>query len=217
MALELIPSILLQEETSVRTRIESLQNLVEWIQLDVLDNTLYSNTSWADAGVIREWNLSCKLELDLMVADPEKVIENWKDVAAFQRAIWHIEADIDHKFLIDHVRSLGREVGLSIAPGTSLQKLEPYLSQIDRVLILGVKPGWSGQAMIPETLKTVQALTECQPHPVIAFDGGINEETFAQIVIAGAQALCPNSWIFQYPPVQQRLEEIRAKLEKLKK
>ena len=214
MAPELIPSILLQDEASVRERMASLNGLIDWAQVDILDNTLYTNTTWADPAIIKTWNTPYKLELHLMVTDPKLHIEAWKEVPAFQRAVWHIETDIDHHALIQYTRSLGKEVGLSIAPGTRIEALTPYLNLIDRVLVLGVNPGWSGQAMIPSTLETVRALTSTTPHPVIAFDGGINDDTIDALLEAGTEAICPNSWIFKYPPIKERLEMIHGKLNK---
>jgi ribulose-phosphate 3-epimerase len=120
--------------------------------------------------------------------------------------------NIDHHALIQYTRSLGKEVGLSIAPGTRIEALTPYLNLIDRILVLGVNPGWSGQAMIPSTLETVRALISTTPHPVIAFDGGINDDTIDALLEAGIEAICPNSWIFKHPPIKERIEMIHGKL-----
>lgn len=212
MAPELIPSILCQTEKEVHERLNSITDLVEWVQLDVLDNTLYQNITWADPDVVKTWNLACAIELDLMVADPGKAIEAWKDVSSFKRAIWHIEAPIDHRALIKEVRLLGKEVGLSLAPDTDIATLEPYLSLVDRILVLGVQPGWSGQTLIAKTIETVHKLTSRTPHPVIAFDGGISDDTLPVLLEAGVEALCPNSLIFKHPPIKERIEAIRARL-----
>lgn len=214
MAPELIPSILFPDEKTVRERIGSIQELVEWVQLDVLDDTLYANTSWADAKTVDSWNLPCNVELHLMVSDPQSVIEAWQQVTCFRRALWHVEAPINHKALIKTVKQLGRQAGLCLSPNTPLSHLEPYLSLIDRVLVLGVQPGWSGQALIPHTLETVRALVSREPHPTIAFDGGIADDTISLLLEAGAEAICPNSWVFKHPPIPERIEWIRGKLQK---
>lgn len=215
MAPELIPSILCQTEDEVRTRLQLVENLVDWVQLDVLDGSLYANHTWADPGVVGGWRVTCSLELDLMVSNPRQWIQAWRQVPAFGRAIWHIEAPIDHQALIHEVREMGKQVGLSIGPGTPLSALEPFLPSIDRVLVLGVKPGWSGQNLIPETLNTVRSLAHHPSRPLIAFDGGITEDNLSLLMEAGVQAICPNSLLFQHPPLPERVAYIRAKLEAL--
>lgn len=214
MAPELIPALLCQDEETFRERLELVDGLVDWIQLDILDNTLYPNTCWADPAVIETLPIQSNLELHLMVSDPGSIIEAWKDVTNFQRAIWHIEAPIDHHALIRHAKAQGLQVGLAIAPNTPIDQLLPYLKEIDRVLILGVEPGRSGQPLVATALKTVQTLSSMDAHPVIAFDGGVADETLPRILKAGADAICAASLIFNHPPIDQRIEEIRGRLAK---
>jgi ribulose-phosphate 3-epimerase len=214
MAPELIPALLCENETSFRDRLMLLEQEVPWVQIDVLDGTLYPNQSWADPNIVSAWDIHPSLELHLMVQDPEFIIDQWKNSLNFKRAIWHIEANIDHAALIQKVHNMGREVGLAMAPNTPLEALTPYLENIDRVLILGVEPGWSGQTLIPKTLEKVQALKTRSPHPVIEFDGGVTDETLEGIIQAGAESICVASLIFKHPPVVERIRAIRAKLEK---
>lgn len=214
MAPELIPALLCHNEESFRTRLEDVDGLVEWVQIDVIDHTLYPNQSWADPVVIETWPIQSNLELHLMVSDPGSIIHAWKDVTNFKRAIWHVEATIDHHALIRETKKQGLEVGLAIAPSTPLDQLFPYLKDIDRVLVLGVEPGKSGQTLIPKTLKTVQELSSIHHHPIIAFDGGVTDETLPHILKAGAEAICAASLIFNHPPIHERLEEIRGRMTK---
>lgn len=214
MAPELIPALLCQDETSFHDRLNLVDTEVPWVQVDILDGTLYANHSWADPHVISTWHLNTSLELHIMVEDPAHIINTWNIVPTFKRAIWHIEAKIDHASLIQSVRNAGREVGLAIAPSTPLEILTPYLADIDRVLVLGVEPGWSGRPLIPASLEHVRHLQKQTPHPIISFDGGVTQETLSGIIHAGAECICASSLIFNHPPIPERLQEIRAKLEK---
>ncbi len=214
MAPELIPALLCQDETSFHDRLSLVDAQAPWVQIDILDGTLYANHSWADPHIISTWHLNSSLELHIMVEDPAHVIDTWNIIPTFKRAIWHIEAKIDHASLIQAVRNTGREVGLAIAPSTPLETLSPYLADIDRVLVLGVEPGWSGQSLIPTSLERIRQLHQQIPHPTISFDGGVTEETLPGIIQAGAESICASSLIFKHPPIAERLQEIRAKLEK---
>ncbi len=212
MAPELIPALLCQDQDTFLSRLELIDDLVDWIQLDILDSTLYPNQCWADPVVIETLPIQSHLELHLMVANPQAMIETWKNVINVQRVIWHIEASVDHKTLIRDVKKSGYQVGLAIAPSTPLERLLPFLKEIDRVLVLGVSPGKSGQTLIPSALKTVQDISSLEHHPVIAFDGGVSDATLPRILTAGAEAICAASLIFDHPPIPERIEEIRGKL-----
>lgn len=214
MAPELIPALLCENETSFRDQLTLVEQEVSWVQIDILDGTLYPNQSWADPNVMSAWDIRPSLELHIMVQDPERIIEQWKNSLNFKRAIWHVEANIDHAALIQKVRDMGHEVGLAIAPSTSPDALTPYLESIDRVLILGVEPGWSGQALIPETLEKVHVLKTRSPRSMIEFDGGVTDETLEKIIQTGVQSICAASLIFKHPPVTERIKAIRAKLQK---
>ena len=212
MVPELIPALLCQDEDAFRERLALVDGVVEWIQLDILDGTLYPNTCWADPAVIEAWPIQSNLELHLMVADPAAAIAGWEGVMNIQRVIWHIEAAIDHKALILEAKKRGYQVGLAIAPSTPIDQILPYLKHIDRVLVLGVEPGRSGQTLIPMSLKNVQTLASIERHPVIAFDGGVADNTLPSIVNAGVEAICAASLIFNHTPVDKRIEEIRDRL-----
>lgn len=194
------------------TKLNALQGLVDWAQVDVLDGTLYANQSWYEASFFQTQSLSFSLELHLMVNDPAAIIESWRDVPSFKRVIWHIEAPIDHEALVKRVHGMGLEAGLALAPSTSLDRLTPYLHDIERVLVLGVEPGWSGQPLVPRALDIARALSQQHSHPVIAFDGGVSDATLPQILEAGVEAVCAASLLFTHPPLDQRIREIRAKL-----
>lgn len=212
MAREFIPALLCQDRETMEKKLEALQGLVEWAQVDVLDGTLYANTSWYEAAFFREHPTSFLLELHLMVNDPEAVIQDWKDVPGFKRALWHVEAPIDHRVLIERVHELGLEAGLAIAPSTPIDRLIPYLEDVERILVLGVEPGWSGQPLVQKSLETVRFLSAQTTHPVIAFDGGVSEETLPELLNAGVEAVCAASFLFNYPPLHERIAEIRAKI-----
>jgi ribulose-phosphate 3-epimerase len=95
---------------------------------------------------------------NLICKDPARVIEEWKSVARCKRIIWHVEAPIDHLDLILKCKDMGKEVGLSISPKTSLIELAAFLHRIDVVLVMGVEPGSSGQSMLPETVDRVDGI-----------------------------------------------------------
>lgn len=66
----------------------------------------------------------------------------------------------------------------------------------DGVLILGVFPGPSGQAMKPEVINKIKYLRENNPEMVIEIDGGVNLETAKRAKTAGANLFVAGNFIF---------------------
>lgn len=212
MKTEIIPGVLEKTATNVHAKLKQLEGNVAWIQLDVLDQTLVRQTSWHDAKTFKQWNPRLKVELHLMVDDPAKIIHAWKNVPAFQRAVWHIEAPAHHLKIIALCRHLKKEIGLAISPDTPLETIIPLLSKIDRVLVMGVYPGKSGQKLLPQTINTVKKLQALAPRLTIAFDGGVTARNLHELTRAGVNSFCVTSAIFKHPPIQTRLKFLKERL-----
>jgi ribulose-phosphate 3-epimerase len=90
--------------------------------------------------------------------------------------------------------------GVAINPGTPIDSIIDVLDICDLVLIMTVNPGWGGQPFIPSSLGKIRDLKtklNARNHNVmIEVDGGINADTGAQCVKAGATALVAGSYIF---------------------
>lgn len=52
--------------------------------------------------------------------------------------------------LIEKIRDAEMHVGMAIKPGTPVEHVFPYASELDLVLILTVEPGFGGQAFMED-------------------------------------------------------------------
>lgn len=195
---EILPTILEKDAETCRARLKTAETASKWVQWDIMDGKFVPNTSWHDVDVVKQWTIHAKVELDLMVEDPIAVIARWQNVHAVRRIIWHVEVDIDHEKLIHELKEQGREVGLAISPETSLMDLTPYLDLIDVVQVMGVKPGWSGQELLPNTTERVQTIHRMQPEVTISVDGGVNAKNILALAKAGATHFCMNKAFYTH-------------------
>ncbi len=196
---EILPTILEQDAEAAKTKLRVAETASKWIQWDMIDGKFAPNTTWYDASTVKQWTVHAKIELDLMVEDPATVIAQWQSVPFFRRAVWHIEADIDHSALIRQVKDQGRDVGLAINPTTSLMDLVPYLDLVDMIQVMGVEPGFSGQGLLPGTAERITTIHRMQPELVISVDGGVNAKTLLPLAKAGATRFCMNSAFYTHP------------------
>jgi len=136
----------------------------------------------------------------LMVERPLTLFEDFASAGA-DIVTAHVEALDDPAEALKHAQALGLKAGLAVNPATPVHEVFPYLESLDRVLIMSVNPGWSGQEFLEEALPKIEsARTEIDRHGLsveVEVDGGINGRTGPRCVEAGATVLAAASSIFK--------------------
>jgi ribulose-phosphate 3-epimerase len=171
------------------------------VHVDVMDGHFVPNLSMG-AVVVKGLRPVTKLPLEvhLMVEDPGRFLDGFVKAGA-DTLIVHLEVLPDPRPMIDHIRnSLGKKVGLAFNPDLAVEKVEPYLRDIDLALCMTVFPGFGGQAYIPEStqrIKQLRALVD-QHNPAceIEVDGGIDARTIGEAAAAGANVFVAGTAVF---------------------
>ncbi len=125
----------------------------DWLHLDVMDFHFVPNLTvgpMVAASLRKETDLP--IDAHLMVTDPVALARPFAE-AGVDWITFHVEAVADPARAAREIRGMGVKVGVSLKPGTPLEALEPCLGEVDLVLVMGVEPGFGGQAWIPETLE----------------------------------------------------------------
>ena len=143
------------------------------------------------------------MDVHLMVQEPIRYIEDFQKAGADLVTI-HLEACRDVKETIEKIRLCGLKAGLSICPETEALAVEPYLKDVDMILVMGVHPGFGGQKFIPESLdkiRSIRQMIEEQGLSVdIEVDGGIYLTNVRQVLDAGANVIVAGSAVFGGDP-----------------
>lgn len=138
-------------------------------------------------------------DVHLMISHPLAYAEPFAKAGA-TLFNFHLECEDDIRQTLDTVKALGCKVGLTIKPGTPAEALEPYLDELDLVLVMSVEPGFGGQKFMPsalEKLRWLKAQREARgAHFLLEVDGGVDDTTAPLCVEAGADILVAGSAVF---------------------
>jgi ribulose-phosphate 3-epimerase len=200
--IKISPSILSADFSQLGEEIKRLEEAgADLIHVDVMDGHFVPNLTIGPPVIkVLKKNCSIKFDVHLMISPVHKYIESYSDAGADIITI-HPEATEDLSASINKIRELKKKVGLSLNPETGVSVIKNYLSRIDLVLIMSVKPGFGGQKFMPEVLDKIKELKKIQKDKGIDFDieidGGINFENAKIAIEAGANILVSGTTIFK--------------------
>jgi ribulose-phosphate 3-epimerase len=187
----------------------------DWLHLDIMDGHFVPNLSFGPA-VVRALRPLTRLFFDvhLMCSKPEILLEPFAKAGADQIKV-HVELGEALTPLLWKIKSLGKKVGLAINPPTSISLVQPYLEQIDSLLIMTVNPGFGGQSFIYETLPKIQQAYAWRRERDLSYhigvDGGIDFKTAPECARAGADTFISGTTLFS----QRNLGAAVRKMRKL--
>jgi len=217
MELILSPSILAADFFELGKQIKMVEEAgVKYLHIDVMDGNYVKNISFG-LPVIKSIRSRSNLVFDthLMVVEPIRMLEDYRDAGADIITV-HAEACSDLAATISRIKEMGLKAGVSLNPGTPLDKLDPVLNSVDMVLLMSVVPGAGGQAFIPSTLQKIRDLREKAEKTGavidIEVDGGIYVDNVMDVLMAGANVIVSGTSIFH----GDILENIRKYNEKFR-
>lgn len=168
----------------------------EWVHCDIMDGHFVPNISYG-IPIVKAVRPATKKVVDchLMIEHPELYVEAFAAAGADMITV-HQEACVHLDRQLAQIHDLGCKAGVALNPATPVETLVDILHAVDMVLIMSVNPGFGGQKFIPQALDKVRRLRALAPDLLIQVDGGVNAETGAELVAAGADVLVAGSYVF---------------------
>jgi ribulose-phosphate 3-epimerase len=198
---ELLPSILSADFSRLGSEVEAAERGGgSAIHIDIMDGHFVPNLTMGPP-LVKSLRKVTKLPFDchMMIDNPADFVEefaaagvNWMSV--HYEACRHLHRTLE--MIADH----GMEPAVVINPATRPDLLVEILPMVHHVLVMSVNPGFGGQKFIPFSLDKIRQVAELRADMGLKFrievDGGVAEDTIAQVVEAGADLLVAGSAVF---------------------
>src|SRR5574344_1152901 len=202
---------------SVLEYTKEIQNYADFLHCDICDG-IYNQKKCFSPEICKEINSISTIPLDchLMTKDSlqnaKTYIENGANILTAQIESFNDEKNVNEfiDFVKPHNATL---VGLSLEPQTNIEKVFPFLTKLDVVLLMSVKSGASGQQFEIQTIKKIKDIREYREqnklHFLIEVDGGVNAQNASDIKLAGADIVVSGSYVFSSIDKKNAIEKIK--------
>ena len=171
------------------------------LHIDVMDGVFVPNISFGFPVIEAIARKAEKpLDVHLMIVDPGRYVNQVRDCgAAIMNVHWEACTHLDR--VIQHIHQAGMKAAVTLNPATPVHFLEDIIEELDMVLLMSVNPGFAAQKFIKGTVRKVAQLRQLidarQSKALIEVDGGINLETGAEVVAAGADVLVAGNFVLK--------------------
>ena len=204
------PSILSADFSILKEEIQKLDE-ADYIHIDVMDGNFVPNLTFGPKLIkdIRKYTDKV-FDVHLMVNNPENYIDSMAEAGADIITI-HYESCIHVDRVITRIKDKGLKAGLTLVPSTNENVLQYLLDKLDLILVMSVNPGFGGQKFLYSQLDKIRNIKKMigNKNIEIEVDGGINEETYKQVIEAGADVLVAGSYVFNSNDYNEAIRKLK--------
>ena len=217
MGIQISPSVLNADLSSLADEVRRVQVAADWIHLDVMDNHFVPNLTFGlpvVESLLRQ--IEVPADCHLMIADPDRWAPGYAEAGAGS-VTFHVEAADKPRMVAKDIRAAGARAGVAVKPATPLSAIADVLPFTDMILVMTVEPGFGGQAFMAEMMPKVREarrLADAADVEIwVQVDGGIGPDSIEMAAAAGADVFVAGSAVYRSPEPVLMIEQLRAAAE----
>ena len=215
MKVEILPSFLAADLGHLADELRRAEaSGADAIHLDIMDPTFVPNMSFGPSIVsfCRKTCPNLYRNVHLMMNRPDLYLDAFADAGA-QTVQVHVEADCDLHAELRRIRGKGLKNAIVLNPETPVERLVPYLGEVDEILVMTVHPGFGGQKFIADCLPKLEFLRARLPGIDLMVDGGVDAATAPLAAKAGANQFVAGSYLFKQADMAAAVADLRRRLD----
>ncbi|MDC0563155.1 ribulose-phosphate 3-epimerase [Candidatus Pelagibacter ubique] len=183
---------------------------VDTLHLDIMDDSFVPSSAFSVSEVN---NFKCEKPKHVHIMS--KNINDYIDrLFNIESISFHYEATSDHQNLIAKIKKKKIKTGLVLKSETQISEVKSLLPLLDRVILMAVPPGFSGQKFIEKTTNKIKELRNLDNNIHIVIDGGMNEETMFEVTSAGANSCVVCSVIIKSDDIKKKILRLKEMCKK---
>ena len=207
------PSILSADFSRLGEEVQAVELAgADRLHIDVMDGHFVPNLT-IGAPVVKSLRKVSTLPLDvhLMVNKPENIIPSFVSAGADSITI-HLESTENPQKVLEQIRQEKVLAGLTLKPATPVEKIFPFLSLLNLVLIMTVEPGFGGQSLLSNQIPKISAVKEELVRQGLSnlpvhVDGGVNHQTLP--LLSSADVLVAGHFIFKHQDYEEAISLLK--------
>jgi ribulose-phosphate 3-epimerase len=185
---------------------ENIYNLSDSIHLDIMDNSFVDNSAF-DVKDINSFDYKRNKHIHIMSKNVEYIIDSIN--VKVESISFHYEATVNYEKISNIIKKKNIIPGIVVNPETQYANFNHILHLFGRVIVMAVKPGFSGQKYIEGTTEKIIQIRNDFRNIELVVDGGMNEQTIFEVTRNGADSVVVCSVIAKSNNCEKKIYDLK--------
>ena len=212
--MKIVPTVFAKNKKEFNLRFNKLIKISKNLQIDFMDGKFVRSKGIKLSDIPNLKKYKNNFEAHLMVSNPGSYVDKLKK-KGFKKIIFHYESLKNLKkieSLIIKIRKAKMKTFIAINPKTKIEKISPFITSVDGILLMGVYPGKEHQKFVSTVYTKIKNLRKISKKVIIQVDGGVNPGNIRRLKKSGVNIANSGSFISDAKNPKSAFEKLTRKV-----